>query len=178
MRIRRHEKRKHTGRMFREDMFYGDYWAERQLAMLGVTKYRKMEGKFSGFDYITYEGDEIVLREMKSCRLGHKTGNIAIEFKCSGRDSGISVTKADYYDYLIVETGELYDIPVSVLKDAIHRNLFHDVLSGGDNKGAMLYLFRKEVFDDYLIIKRNHTAVSSRKVKSVKRNIPVCLIAN
>ena len=136
--------------MFKNDLSFGDFWAQRQLEMLGITKYRKMDGKFSGFDYITVEGDEIVLREMKSCRLGHKTGNIAIEFKCSGRDSGIQTTKADYWNYLIVETGELYNIPVSVLKDAVHRMKWADILSGGDNNGAMLYLFPKEVFAAYL----------------------------
>ena len=39
--------------------------------------------------------------EVKTDFIAHKTGNIAIEFQSRGKPSGISITEADYYVYLI-----------------------------------------------------------------------------
>lgn len=39
--------------------------------------------------------------EAKSDYIAHRTGNIAIEYECRGKPSGIAVTEADYYAYII-----------------------------------------------------------------------------
>ena len=137
--------------MFGADKKFGDYWAEQCLKILGIQKFIKIEGDWKPFDYVCIEDGELIKREMKSCRKGHLTGNLAIEFRHKGRPSGIETSQADYWDYLLVESGELYDIPVSVLKKEISLFSFNTVVSGGDDYGSKMYLFNKDVFKDYCV---------------------------
>lgn len=39
--------------------------------------------------------------EVKMDKIAHRTGNIAIEYECRGKPSGIAVTEAEYYAYVI-----------------------------------------------------------------------------
>ena len=39
--------------------------------------------------------------EIKTDFIAHKTGNIAVEYQCRGKPSGIATTQADYYAYII-----------------------------------------------------------------------------
>lgn len=39
--------------------------------------------------------------EVKTDFIAHRTGNLAIEYECRGKPSGIAVTEADYYAYII-----------------------------------------------------------------------------
>jgi hypothetical protein len=42
--------------------------------------------------------------EVKYDKIASRTGNIAIEFESRGKPSGISITEADYYCYIIANT--------------------------------------------------------------------------
>lgn len=42
--------------------------------------------------------------EIKYDLLASKTGNIAIEYECRNKASGISITESDYYCYIIANT--------------------------------------------------------------------------
>lgn len=133
--------------------------AEKMLKILGITKYRKMDGCFKEFDYICMENDEFVLREMKADRWGGKTGNIAVECMNRGQLSGISTSKADYWNIYIVELNELYNIPTTVLKDAIWRDKFKEIKSCGEM--SICYLFDKDFFTQYLVLQEcepSHTS--------------------
>jgi hypothetical protein len=55
--------------------------------------------------------------EVKTDFIAHRTGNLAIEYECRGKPSGISVTDADYYAYCL---------PLAPLKNII---LLMDVVS-------------------------------------------------
>lgn len=39
--------------------------------------------------------------EVKTDFIAHKTGNIAVEYMCRGKPSGIATTQADYYAFII-----------------------------------------------------------------------------
>jgi hypothetical protein len=73
------------------------------------------------------------------------TGNIAVEFMCGGRPSGISVTEADWWAFSL--SGDYYNDEVIVLikKKRLERLLLPSrIRKGGDNHKAELYLVRVE----------------------------------
>ena len=129
-------------------MKYGDDMADKVLKILGITDYRKMEGKYKPFDYICDETafgrGKHVLREMKADRWTARTGNLAIECYNRGSPSGIETTGADYWNIYVEELGELYDIPVSAIKNAIRDELFEERKECGE--GSICYLFHKDTF--------------------------------
>jgi hypothetical protein len=105
-----------------------------------------MTGKFSAYD-VDIDGVKL---EFKAETLIEKYGNICIEYACSAKPSGISVTNADFYIILSIVDGaikEYWKIPVSVLKEKIAVRAFHRDTRGGDGWKAQMYLFKKGVFD-------------------------------
>jgi hypothetical protein len=80
------------------------------------------------------------------------TGNIAIEFRCSGVDSGIRLTTADYWFYFVhnadAEVIDYYEIPTDEIRAAI-ADLNPRVVRGGDNNNAEMYLIGKQHFEVY-----------------------------
>lgn len=76
---------------------------------------------------ITYEIKTDVI-----CSMKRDTGNLFVEFKSRGKDSGISVTQADwfvtYYPYL----KEIWFIKSNELKTLIQNNNFHVIKNAGD----------------------------------------------
>jgi hypothetical protein len=73
------------------------------------------------------------------------TGNIAVEFMCGGKPSGISVTAADWWAFSL--SGDYYNDEVIVIikKTRLERLLVPArIVRGGDNKKAEMYLIRVE----------------------------------
>ena len=76
------------------------------------------------------------------------TGNMAIEYKCRGKLSGISVTKADYFVYLQVVTNEMWICKVSDLKEYLKSNKDEYRLtteSGDDGSKTHLCLIKRNI---------------------------------
>ena len=136
---------------FFKDLEFGDKWETIALKKMGITTYRKIEGKFKPFDVICYKDDKIVLREFKADRMACITGNLAIEWSCSNCPSGIQTTLADFWTYILVsgDDCEIFDIPVSVLKDLIHRQEYSSIVAGGDASKNIMFLFPKNVFSQF-----------------------------
>lgn len=79
-------------------------------------------------------GDKL---EVKADRKAHNTGNIAVEIECYGKPSGISVSKAKHYAFvlehitLIIETERLR---------SMLNNKDYWVVFGGDNNASKMVL--------------------------------------
>jgi hypothetical protein len=71
-----------------------------------------------------YDGESRVLDllsgaskiEVKNDTMAHRTGNIAVEFRCYGKPSGISTTEADYWAFVLLGGEIVYFIEVNRLK--------------------------------------------------------------
>lgn len=90
--------------------------------------------------------------EVKEDFMAAKTGNIAVEFECRGKPSGIAVSKSDVYAYVIHENtkAELYLTDVNLLKEAIDRGRYSRIATGGDRgSNTRMFLFRKDVFTGF-----------------------------
>lgn len=88
--------------------------------------------------------------EVKEDFMAAKTGNIAVEYECRGKPSGIQTSKSDVYAYLIHESNtkqSLYLTETKKLKEAINKRMFFREVTGGDaGSNTRMYLFRKDVF--------------------------------
>ena len=97
--------------------------------------------------------------EVKSERdMWVRTGNIAIEYECYGKPSGINATKSDYWFHNLCIGDEtfatlVFDVPS--LKRIIDNLDEKRTVSGGDNGAARMYLlslqklFSTDVFKAY-----------------------------
>jgi hypothetical protein len=88
--------------------------------------------------------------EVKEDFGGERTGNVAVEFECRGKPSGIAVTEADFYIYKLHtrDYGIQYVLhPVAVLKKMISNGEYFRVVNGGDpGSNSMNYLFKYNIF--------------------------------
>ena len=109
--------------------------------------------KKSEYDFKVQKGDKIQLIEVKSDRWGYKTGNLAIEFRSNGINSGISITKAKYYIYYIVNGNEyeVYKLPVRIIKQYIDERKYFRTIKCGHNYLSECYLFKINIFQKYKI---------------------------
>jgi hypothetical protein len=82
--------------------------------------------------------------EVKSERdVWQKTGNIAIEYECYGKPSGISATESDYWFHNLCigdETFATIVFDTNSLKRIIENLDSKRSVSGGDNNAARMYL--------------------------------------
>jgi hypothetical protein len=82
--------------------------------------------------------------EVKSERdVWQKTGNIAIEYECYGKPSGISATESDYWFHNLCigdETFATIVFDTNSLKRIIANLDSKRSVSGGDNNAARMYL--------------------------------------
>jgi len=80
--------------------------------------------------------------ELKTDRMAHKTGNVYVEFKSRGKDSGISTSKSDTWIFKIVSNGDRHlfsiQIPLTRLRKLVSKD--YRVVPGGDNLTSRGYL--------------------------------------
>ena len=82
--------------------------------------------------------------EVKSERdVWQKTGNIAIEYECYGKPSGINATESDYWFHNLCigeETFATIVFDTNSLKRIINNLDYKKSVSGGDNNASRMYL--------------------------------------
>ena len=81
-----------------------------------------------------------------------ETGNIAIEVRCRGRSSGLSVTESDWWFHILSDSGKVKAMlcfPVTVLKTTckylLKENKAKLVMGGDDNQSQILLIPIKEL---------------------------------
>jgi hypothetical protein len=79
-----------------------------------------------------------------------RTGNVGVEYECRGKPSGIAVSQATHYAYVVHRPdGEchLYMAPTKVLKKLIEEKRYFRTVTGGDpGSNSKNYLFKLDVF--------------------------------
>jgi hypothetical protein len=141
----------------------GNYDFKRDLAVAKNTEKRValiLEHKF-GYKVTEYNKDnkydlavetkneDLVTIEVKEDFMCKLTGNVALEFECRGKLSGINVSEADYYIYVIHrKTGiEYWSLKIKTLKEMIKNKEYFRIVNGGDKgSNTMNYLFKYKTF--------------------------------
>jgi len=138
---------------FHNDLLLGKKYELLLLDYIDRTEYDDVElapnKRFVEWDVKVKRGSLEAKYEVKADRLSAKTGNLCIEYECSGQPSGISTTQADYYAYFVIHGSDqdLYLIPVDRLKAYIETSK-PKKMGGGDNYRSRFYLIPKVVFSD------------------------------
>lgn len=136
---------------FQKDLATGQEYEKRSLLYLDYDTYKFIEGYFKEYDLeITKDGVKTTI-EVKSDKQASLTGNLAIEYECNKKPSGISTTTADFWIYFIVfpeeDKEEVYKIPLEDLKNLIKGCR---QVSGGDGYRSRMYLLPKSVVQKFL----------------------------
>lgn len=87
--------------------------------------------------------------EVKEDFMSEDTGNVALEFSCRGKPSGIETSRADFYIYkLHRKNGVEFVLHTSkTLKDMVKKALYHRIVNGGDpGSNSLNYLFSYAIF--------------------------------
>lgn len=109
-----------TKRTFDIDVVYGEVGENHVLSLLnGVTKV-----------------------EVKTDRIAHRTGNLAIEYASRGLPSGIATTEADYWAFVIGDNKTVIFITTERLKELARRfyKAGHTVDGGDDNTSKIILI--------------------------------------
>ena len=103
--------------------------------------------------------------EVKSERnLWQKTGNIAVEYECYGKPSGINATESDYNLCIDDEVFATLVFNTSNLKRIINNLDYKRTVSGGDNNASKMYLLNiQKLFSSDVIkaFKENNNGLSN-----------------
>ena len=82
--------------------------------------------------------------EVKCDSIWKESGNLAIEFRCRNKLSGISVSEADYYAFILDDKGEskrIIIIPTNELKKLARKFYsYGSIVFGGDDRAAEMVL--------------------------------------
>jgi hypothetical protein len=150
--------------MFISDLKLGQKYEQKLLELIPYDTYthkvgysKKKDIKEDGFNKnydLTIVKDNIITKyEVKSDRRAINTLNIAIEFECRNKPSGIMTTESDIYAYFIIKPNELFDlylIPVEDLKNMITEKKYKRLVKGGDGYLSKMYLMNLSNFQQYL----------------------------
>ena len=98
-------------------------------------------------DILKYEKIEVKTERDKWM----ETGNICIEYRCRGKQSGIAVTQAKYWAHVLADgddTSCMLLFPTAKLKEIARRHVVDGkvVYGGDDNLSKMVLIPLKEIF--------------------------------
>jgi hypothetical protein len=139
---------------FTSDLAFGKIYEDIAISLVGG-KIDRPEGNFKEYDF----KNETTKYEVKADRKTCSTGNLFIEYECSGKPSGITATKADYMFYFVILplslktyplNYRLYKIPISDFP-AITKGARS--VAGGDGYRSKGYLIKEKDIQEYLYTK-------------------------
>ncbi len=139
---------------FKKDLAFGNTFEDRLIKLIPHDSFNKPNGYFKEYDIEFTSDNKITRYEVKTDRMTYKTSNIAIEYECRNKQSGINATTADYFAYFVTDTKDtnkyvLFIIPVDYIKQRIKSRDYRGNISGGDYNASKMYLFNANVFLDY-----------------------------
>lgn len=139
---------------FYNDLKTGQKYERLLLNHIKYKNYEIMNGYYPDYDVMVYKNNGGKSSyEVKSDKQINIYNNICIEYECKNKPSGISTSKAKYWAIFEPKGDKyrLYKIPSKVLRDMIDNGMYDRDVRGGDYYASRLYLFNKELFNEYII---------------------------
>lgn len=141
---------------FHSDLSFGQSYELKSLEYLKHDSYEIMEGYHKEYDLTITRNGKTRTIEVKADRLAAKTGNIALEYRCNCKPSGIKTTTADYWVIFVVppkggmdgSTERCYKIPTKKLRELAKGGR---KVKGGDRNASRMRLVPLKSLDKYLI---------------------------
>lgn len=139
---------------FYNDLKTGQYYELQLLNHIKHKTYQQSKGNFKDYDIMVYKNNGSKSSyEVKADKMINITGNICIEYYCRNKPSGITTSTAKYWAIFECKDDKytLYKIPRKILNKFIENKQYFKDVNGGDNMASKLYLFKKNLFKDYII---------------------------
>lgn len=139
---------------FNEQLSQGQKYERLCLEYLEYDAVEHMSGYFKEYDLVIKKEGKGTKIEVKSDRQASRTGNLAIEYECNNKPSGITSTEADFWIYFIVhpDRDECYIIPTEKLREIVKTC---PKVRGGDGMRSKMFLVNKERVKLFLREKNN-----------------------
>jgi len=138
---------------FLSDLKLGQKYEKKLLEILSYDSFNHQCGYCKEYDFTITKDGITTKYEVKSDRRAINTNNLALEFECNGKASGISTTEAEIYAYFIIKSSELYDlylIPTEDLRQMIVNKKYNRLVNGGDSWRSKMYLISLNDLQQYL----------------------------
>ena len=123
---------------FSDDVVVGDIGERKAADLLRMHGHRLLgTNKDYRYDLMTEKDSRRYLFEVKNDVLAQKTGNLAFEYRCRGKPSGLSITEAEWWVHLVGDRAFFFK--VTVLKDLLPSKFYSDVVQrkrGGGDPGS------------------------------------------
>lgn len=159
---------------FRKDIVIGEDGEQvmiDDLISMGATY--DSSNKTNSHDVIINYKDKQISYECKT-DVYDDTGNMIIETSCRGKDSGILVTKAEWFVTYFKKLNEIWYIRTSKLKEILATHVHEKRNNIGDaGSNTEGYLLNKNKFRDEFIVRDpiKHTEIIRKWQKKYKRNL-------
>jgi len=87
--------------------------------------------------------------EVKNDLMAAQTGNIAIEYECRGKPTGLATSKAGFWIYKFA--GSLWVVPTAVLRQKllIEKRYFRQVSGGDKGSNTKMFLVKTTAFKSW-----------------------------
>ena len=106
----------------------------------------RTEGKHNYDLEATTKGGRIITVEVKTDLVGHRTGNVGLEFEQNGKPSGIMTTESDMWVWFVKGLNKIYYFDTETVRSFITKELYHDVK---EIVNSRFYLIRIEDILEY-----------------------------
>lgn len=139
---------------FYQDLQTGQYYEIELMKFIKYKEYEQSQGNFKEYDLKVFKKNgSTSTYEVKADKMINITGNICIEYMCRNKPSGINTSTAKYWAIFECKgmNYTIYKIPRKILMEYIENKKYFKDVNGGDNMASKLYLFKKDLFIDYII---------------------------
>lgn len=115
------------------------------------------DNKDNKYDLLVSRKNREITYEIKTdvyCTPEYDTGNMFIEFECRGKESGIIVSKSDWFVTLYKGLNEIWYIKTNDLLQLIQSNLFRETSNSGDTGSKTKgYLIPRKQYREHFIVR-------------------------
>lgn len=141
---------------FDKDLLKGEHTEDYIIKYLESLKYVLISRGEARKEYdvkMRSPSGKVVTFEIKSDAKTHQTGNICVEYFSRGKESGISVTEADYWVHVIVGSSEgiyFYVLPMDKMRDfADHTRNYRTKVGGDPGSNTTFFLIPEREFAEF-----------------------------
>lgn len=134
---------------FHSDLEKGNLWENVAILILQSLGYRYIDRCYDGAFDIEMESNGIFKTfEIKTDFT--RTGNLVVEFKCNGEQSGIEKSEAETWCFIFPHDWQIWIIEADKLKKLCFTA---NTVDGGDKGRSKMYLFKKmDVVSNFRVI--------------------------
>lgn len=137
---------------FKKDLAFGQKYEREAFQYFDYDKVIYNTRKNKSYDIVFYKNEGRYTVEVKADRRARDTGNLAIEYECYGKVSGISTTTSDYWLHFAIDNKQgkhmVYKIPTNDLRKIVKEG--YRSIQLNNSTRARMWLVPTERVKEYI----------------------------